>query len=65
MRPIRDGSANRKLTLKERLKLFDDATERQRHREAARSPVVTEPRNDRGWTRQELYQSEFKDRSVS
>jgi AbrB family looped-hinge helix DNA binding protein len=36
----------------ERLKLFDQATARQRDREAAQPP---EPAEKRGWTREELY----------
>jgi antitoxin component of MazEF toxin-antitoxin module len=40
-------------SIEQRLKLFDQATERQREREARRpaEPVAT----DRGWTREELY----------
>jgi AbrB family looped-hinge helix DNA binding protein len=37
----------------ERLRLFDQATARQRAREAARPPEP--PAADRGWTREELY----------
>lgn len=41
------------LTRKQRLQLFDRATERQRRREAARKePVFTA---DRGWRREDLY----------
>jgi AbrB family looped-hinge helix DNA binding protein len=38
----------------ERLRLFDEATARQREREEA-APVLTTPADDRGWTREELY----------
>jgi hypothetical protein len=41
------------LSVEERLELFDQATQRQREREARRLP---EPAvEDRGWTREELY----------
>lgn len=40
-------------SIEERLTLFDQATERQREREAQR-PVEPVP-TDRGWTREELY----------
>ena len=40
-------------SIKERLELFDQATERQREREARR-PAEPVPA-DRGWTREELY----------
>lgn len=36
----------------QRLREFDRATERQRHRQSARSPGTP---GDRGWTRDELY----------
>jgi len=39
----------------ERLKLFDQATARQRDREAAYPLDPLEPTAERGWTRQELY----------
>jgi AbrB family looped-hinge helix DNA binding protein len=39
--------------VRERLRLFDEATERQRRRQAGRSPEK-EPR-DRGWKREDLY----------
>jgi AbrB family looped-hinge helix DNA binding protein len=38
----------------ERLRLFDDATRRQKAREGARKFPVS-PAQDRGWTREELY----------
>lgn len=49
-------SSGRQLTIKERLKLFDQATERQRRREAKQSSVARAKENDRGWRREELYQ---------
>jgi len=47
---------------KERLKLFDQATERQRRREAALRKARLLPRKppaDRGWKREELYTRGF------
>ena len=41
-------------TVEERLKLFDQATERQRQREAGRARRPT-PGGARGWKREELY----------
>ncbi|MGB3564945.1 MAG: AbrB/MazE/SpoVT family DNA-binding domain-containing protein [Thermoanaerobaculia bacterium] len=38
---------------KERLELFDQATERQQRREVGR--IVATPPGDRGWTREELH----------
>ncbi len=43
------------LTLAERLRLFDAATERQRSREA-NMPRASDSPSDRGWTRDELYE---------
>jgi AbrB family looped-hinge helix DNA binding protein len=43
----------RALTPSARLKLFDQATSRQAHRQHAGSPGAAE---DRGWTREELYE---------
>jgi AbrB family looped-hinge helix DNA binding protein len=43
------------LTLAERLRLFDRATERQRSREATMPPPA-HAATDRGWTRDELYE---------
>ncbi len=44
-----------KLSAKERLGLFDEASRRQREREAS-GPHGTEPPGaDRGWTREEIY----------
>ena len=42
------------LSVAERLRLFDEATERQRRRQA-RMNLPTSPPADRGWTREELY----------
>ena len=42
------------LSVAERLRLFDEATERQRRRQA-RMKLPGEPRAERGWTREELY----------
>ena len=43
-----------RLSVEERLRLFDEATERQRRREA-RMKLPAELPTDRGWTREELY----------
>lgn len=43
-----------KLSVAERLRLFDEATERQRRRQA-RMKLPADPPADRGWTREELY----------
>ena len=48
----------KQLSVKERLALFDQATERQRRREAmfGKEPVISSESNaDRGWTREEIY----------
>lgn len=42
------------LSVAERLRLFDEATERQLRRQA-RMRLPAEPPVDRGWTREELY----------
>lgn len=42
------------LSVAERLRLFDEATERQRRRQA-RMKLPAEPPADRDWTREELY----------
>jgi AbrB family looped-hinge helix DNA binding protein len=53
IRVVPPRSPSPHLSLEERLRLFDEATERQRAREAGRPPVggVTE----RGWRREDLY----------
>ncbi len=54
IRVVRAGSGpGEPLDTKARLKLFDQATARQREREAARRPA-TSPKQ-RGWTRDDLY----------
>ncbi len=48
----------RRLTVEERLKLFDQATERQRRREEALRKaglLPQKPPADRGWKREDLY----------
>ncbi|HYO14298.1 MAG TPA: AbrB/MazE/SpoVT family DNA-binding domain-containing protein [Thermoanaerobaculia bacterium] len=47
------SSPEEQLSVEERLKLFDESTRRQRAREQRLGPV--EPTEDRGWTREELY----------
>lgn len=42
------------LTVAERLRLFDEGTERQRRRQA-QLKLPSSPPADRGWTREELY----------
>jgi AbrB family looped-hinge helix DNA binding protein len=42
------------LSVAERLRLFDEATARQRRRQA-RMKLPDNPPGDRGWTREELY----------
>src|SRR6266480_1789018 len=46
-------------TVKERLELFDQATQRQRRRQAKAGKVVSPAA--RGWKREELYGSSFPD----
>lgn len=47
------SSPEKRLTSAERLELFDESVRRQRAREQRLGPV--EPAEDRGWTREELY----------
>jgi AbrB family looped-hinge helix DNA binding protein len=55
----RTGRSGQKLSVKERVALFDQATERQRQREAMfGKEAVTSSESDaadRGWTREEIY----------
>ncbi len=56
--PRGSGGMTRTLGKQERLKLFDQATERQRRRQAALRKARLLPRKppaDRGWKREELY----------
>jgi AbrB family looped-hinge helix DNA binding protein len=46
------GTARSRLSLEERLRLFDESMRRQRERKPLPAPAATE---DRGWTRDELY----------
>jgi AbrB family looped-hinge helix DNA binding protein len=55
IRVIPPRVAPRRLDVKERLRLFDDAMDRQREREARR-PRKKKPPRDRGWTRESLYE---------
>jgi bifunctional DNA-binding transcriptional regulator/antitoxin component of YhaV-PrlF toxin-antitoxin module len=48
----RDGDLN--ASLEERLKEFDEATRRQQERQTPRPQVATS--QDRGWTREDLYE---------
>ncbi len=45
-----------RITLEDRLKWFDDATDRQRLRESATPISLASPGADRGWTREDLHQ---------
>lgn len=46
------GTARPRLSLEERLRLFDESMRRQRERKPLPAPAATE---NRGWTRDELY----------
>ena len=62
IRVIPAGKNNRneqERTVKERLELFDQATQRQRRRRAKAGKVVSPA--VRGWKREELYGSSFPD----
>src|SRR5438477_4186798 len=62
IRVIPAGKNNRneqERTVKERLELFDQATQRQRRRQAKAGKVVSPA--VRGWKREELYGSSFPD----
>ena len=55
------AAATNAATIKERLQLFDQATARQRKRQAAAGAQrprtrIQSPGQDRGWTREEIYQ---------
>ncbi|HEY1264081.1 MAG TPA: AbrB/MazE/SpoVT family DNA-binding domain-containing protein [Terriglobales bacterium] len=49
------GKVKGGFSLKERLALFDQATERQRRREAALGNVAAAGGPDRGWKREDVY----------
>lgn len=54
----RKRKLGRELSVKERLELFDQATERQRQREAMvdkEAVTSSESDADRGWTREDIY----------
>ena len=48
------GALAARLTLEERLRLFDEATDRQREREK-QMRLPAKPRADRDWKREDLY----------
>jgi AbrB family looped-hinge helix DNA binding protein len=50
--PVR---GKKKLDVKRRLELFDQATKRQKGREKSRRRLTEEKAAKRGWTREELY----------
>ncbi len=59
--PLGKGARSQETrSLKERLELFDQATERQRRRQAQRGRVVARPA-DRGWKREDLYGRNLSD----
>jgi AbrB family looped-hinge helix DNA binding protein len=49
------------LTLKERLKIFDESTKRQSRRESSNGVSKGSKSNDRGWRREELYRRGLSD----
>ncbi|MFU8897164.1 MAG: AbrB/MazE/SpoVT family DNA-binding domain-containing protein [Gammaproteobacteria bacterium] len=53
---VKTGARGREpeLSVAERLRLFDQATERQRRRQAG-TQAPASPSSERGWTREELY----------
>ncbi len=53
IRVVPPSAATPRLRLEERLRLFDQATDRQRRRQAGRRKGKESA--DRGWTREELY----------
>jgi AbrB family looped-hinge helix DNA binding protein len=54
LEPVEKRSLGR-ATLADRLKWFDDATDRQRGRESTTPVTVASSGAERGWTREELY----------
>lgn len=54
IRVVPRRAARKRLSLAERLRLFDESMARQREREK-RMKLPAEPLADRGWTREELY----------
>lgn len=48
------GSRHARLSVEERLRLFDESTERQRRREASRAQPA-KPLTERDWKREDLY----------
>jgi AbrB family looped-hinge helix DNA binding protein len=55
IRVVPPGRHRLRLNAKERLEMFDAATERQRERES-KMQIPAGQTTDRGWTREELYQ---------
>lgn len=53
----RKRKSGRELSVEERLALFDQATERQRQREAVvgKEAVTSSESDDRGWTREDIF----------
>ena len=59
IRVVPARNAEKKLSIAERLRLFDQSVERRRRRyKKAKGPVPT----DRGWTREELYEDRGRPR---
>jgi len=59
IRVIPAGKNEQERTVKERLELFDQATQRQKRRQSKAGKVVSPA--VRGWKREELYGSSFPD----
>ncbi len=55
IRVVPPGRHRLRLNARERLELFDAATDRQQGRESALQ-IITDQVTDRGWTREELYE---------
>ncbi len=55
IRVVPPGRHRLRLNARERLQLFDAATERQRGRES-KMQITADQVTDRGWTREELYE---------
>jgi bifunctional DNA-binding transcriptional regulator/antitoxin component of YhaV-PrlF toxin-antitoxin module len=59
--PRRGGQAGKKISVEDRLKLFDKATARQRQRLNRTRAAIHEERRNRGWKREDLYRRGLTD----